>query len=222
MYLLYILLLLIIPIYYSYKVNKTYKKYQDFETISGLSGYEAARKVLNENNLHHVKIELSSGFLSDHYDPRSKTVRLSESNYKGKNISAISVAIHEVGHAIQDSESYFFLTFRSLLFPLARLGSNLSFFIILAGALLSSTNLLTIGVFFMAFAVLFQIVTLPVEFNASNRALDLMQANSILFKEEEQYAKKVLNAAALTYVASTVVAVAELVRFLAIIFVGED
>lgn len=213
-YLVYFAILLILPIWAQMKVKNTYKKYSQIENSSFMTGAQVARKILDENGLYHVKIEEVNGMLSDHYDPRSKTVRLSSNNYHGHSQAAAAVAAHEVGHAIQDAQEYAFLRFRHALVPAANLGSNLSFFLILAGMLLGMANLFLVGIVFMAAAVLFQVVTLPVEFDASNRAMNQLVAAGVIRSNEERETKKVLNAAALTYVAAAVVALMELVRFI--------
>jgi len=218
-FLLYFVLLLIIPIWAQIKVKSAYSKYSKVASSSGMSGAEVARRILDDNGLFDVKIEEVQGQLTDHYDPRTKTVRLSSSNYHDHSIAGTSVAAHEVGHAIQDAEDYAFLRFRHALVPVANIGSNFSFFIILAGILFQAADLLLLGIIFMAAAVLFQIVTLPVEFNASNRAMNQIVSLGIIRNEEEKHARKVLNAAALTYVAAALVAVMELIRFV-LMYVG--
>ncbi|MBM7598374.1 Zn-dependent membrane protease YugP [Virgibacillus halotolerans] len=215
-YLIYIALLMIIPIWAQSKVKNTYKKYSKKATSSHMSGEEVARKILDDNGLYDVQIEETRGELSDHYDPRKKVVRLSSKNFHGHSMASSAIAAHEVGHAIQDAESYAFLRFRSALVPVANLGSNASYFLIIAGILMSSMNLLLFGIIFMSAAVLFQVVTLPVEFNASNRAMGQLVSSGVIRNNEERETKKVLNAAALTYVAAALVAVAELLRFIMI------
>lgn len=220
--LIYFGILLILPMIAQSKVKSTYKKYSEITTSSKKSGAEVAREILNDNGLYDVSIEEVQGTLTDHYDPRSKVVRLSTDNYRGDSMAASAVAAHEVGHALQDAEEYAFLKFRTALVPLASFGSNSAMFIIIAGILFSMNNLIGLGVIFMAFAVLFQLVTLPVEFNASSRAMNQLVANGIIVNEEERDTKKVLNAAALTYVAAALVAVAELMRFLLIFLSNRD
>jgi uncharacterized protein len=218
-FLLYFVLLLIIPIWAQMRVKSAYKKYSKVPASSGLSGAEVARKILDQNGLYNVRVEEVPGKLSDHYDPRAKVVRLSSENYHGHSVAGAAVAAHEVGHAIQDQQDYAFLRFRHALVPVANLGSNFSFILILAGILLSFANLVLLGIIFMAAAVVFQLVTLPVEFNASNRAMDQIVALGVIRNDEERETRKVLNAAALTYVAAALVAVLELVRFI-LMFIG--
>ncbi|MDM5199502.1 zinc metallopeptidase [Fictibacillus enclensis] len=218
-FLIYFALLLIIPLWAQGKVKSTYNKYSKVENSTGKTGAEVAREILDRNGLYNVAVEPIRGRLSDHYDPRTKVVRLSEENYYGHSIAGSAVAAHEVGHAIQDKESYAPLRFRHALVPVANLGSNFSYLLILAGILFTSANLLLVGIVFMAAAVLFQLVTLPVEFNASSRAMDQIVSTGMIRNNEERQARKVLNAAALTYVAAALVAVLELLRFV-LMFVG--
>src|SRR5699024_165396 len=221
-YLIYIALLLIIPIWAQMKVKSTYRKYSQISTSSRLTGAQVARKILDDNGLFDVRIEEVKGVLSDHYDPRQKVVRLSTDNFHGHSMAASAVAAHEVGHAIQDAEDYAFLKFRTSLVPLASFGSNSAIWIILIGFIFGMANLVLLGIIFMAFAVLFQLVTLPVEFNASSRAMDQLVITGIIQNNEERETKKVLDAAALTYVAAALVAVAELIRFILIFANSND
>ncbi|HLR79965.1 MAG TPA: zinc metallopeptidase [Bacillota bacterium] len=213
-YLVYFAILMIIPLWAQARVKSTYSKFSKVATSSHMSGVEVARKILDDNGLYHVKIEETKGILSDHYDPRSQVIRLSSNNYHGHSMASSAVAAHEVGHAIQHAEGYAFLKFRTALVPVASLGSNLSFFLILAGILLNMANLFLFGIIFMSAAVLFQLVTLPVEFDASNRAMGQLVSTGIIRNNEERDTRKVLNAAAMTYVAAALVAVAELIRFI--------
>lgn len=222
MFWIYFAAILILPIYAQFKVKSTYKKYSKIRSTSGMTGAQVARAILDENGLHDVKVVESQGFLTDHYNPMTKIVALSTSNYHESSVAGIAVAAHEVGHAIQDKEAYSFLRFRHTLAPVASLTSNASWVFIMIGLIFSSMNsLLGIGILLMAVGVLFQIVTLPVEFNASSRAMDQIVALGIIRNEEEPQAKKVLSAAAMTYVAATAVAVLELVRLI-FIFVNRD
>ncbi|PAF19472.1 Zn-dependent protease [Terribacillus saccharophilus] len=221
-YIIYIALLLIIPLWAQSKVKSTYKKYSKVETSSLMTGAQVARKILDDNGIYDVQIEETRGMLSDHYDPRHKVVRLSTDNYHGHSMAAAAVSAHEVGHAIQDAESYGFLKFRTALAPAAAWGNNLSFMLIIAGAIFGALSLVGFGIALFSIAVLFQIVTLPVEFNASNRAMTQLVSTGIIRNDEERSTKKVLNAAAMTYVAAALVAVAELVRFILMFFMGNN
>ncbi|PWU68654.1 zinc metallopeptidase [Gracilibacillus dipsosauri] len=221
-YLIYLVILIAVPLIAQSKVKSTYKKYSKVMNSNMVTGAQVARKILDDNGLYHVSIEETRGTLSDHYDPRKKVVRLSSDNYHGYSAAAAAIAAHEVGHAIQDAESYAFLRFRHSLVPIAGFGDKMSFIFIIAGFLLGQMNLVLIGVIFMAFAVLFQLVTLPVEFDASNRAMAQLVSSGIIRNNEERQTKKVLNAAALTYVAAALVAVAELIRFASIFLLSEE
>ncbi|MDP9740336.1 UNVERIFIED_ORG: Zn-dependent membrane protease YugP [Bacillus sp. B2I3] len=214
MYFIYLAIIILIPIYAQMKVKSTYKKYSKVSASSGMSGAETARVILDQNGLFNVRVEETPGMLSDHYDPRDKTVRLSSDNYHGHSVAGVAVAAHEVGHAIQDKEAYAFLRFRHALVPVANFGSNISWILILIGMLASIPELLLAGIVFMAAAVLFQVITLPVEFNASSRAMDQLVSAGVIRNDEERETKKVLSAAAMTYVAAALVAVLELVRLL--------
>nr|WP_070121122.1 zinc metallopeptidase [Bacillus marinisedimentorum] len=219
MFLIYFALLMIIPLWAQSKVKSAYRKYSQVPNSTGMTGAEVARKILNDNGLYDVQIRETRGELSDHYDPRNKTVNLSSAIYSGRSLASAAVASHEVGHALQDAEDYAFMRFRHTLVPVANLGSNFSFFLILAGIIFQATGMMLLGIIFMSFAVLFQVVTLPVEFNASNRAMEQIISVGAIRNDEERNTKKVLNAAALTYVAAALVAVLELLRFV-LMFVG--
>ncbi len=215
-YIVYIALLMIIPIWAQSKVKKTYKKYSKKAISSQMTGAEVARKILNDNGIFDVYIEVTKGVLSDHYDPRKKVLRLSKDIYYGQSMASSAIAAHEVGHAIQDAQDYAFLRFRHALVPAASMGSKMSFFLIFAGIIFTMPNMLLFGIIFMSAAVLFQLVTLPVEFDASNRAMAQLVSTGVIRNNEERETKKVLNAAALTYVAAAMVALAELIRFVLI------
>ncbi|WP_152654600.1 zinc metallopeptidase [Oceanobacillus sp. CFH 90083] len=221
-YLIYFAILMIVPLIAQGKVKSTYAKYSKKATSSGMTGADVARKILDDNGLHDVQIGMVKGTLTDHYDPRKKQVNLSEGNYHGRSMASSAVAAHEVGHAIQDQEDYAFLRFRSALVPVANFGSNISMFLIIAGMIMQATNMLLLGIVFFAAAVLFQVVTLPVEFDASNRAMTQLISSGIIRNDEERETKKVLNAAAMTYVAAALVAVAELIRFILIYAASRD
>lgn len=219
MYFIYLAIIILIPIYAQMKVKSTYKKFSQVSASSGMTGAETARAILDQNGLYHVRVEETYGVLSDHYDPRDKTVRLSTDNYHGHSVAGVAVAAHECGHAIQDKEDYAFLRVRSSLVPVANFGSNVSWILILIGIFAHLSGLLLVGIIFMAAAVVFQIVTLPVEFNASSRAMDQVVSLGVIRNDEERETRKVLSAAAMTYVAAALVAVLELVRML-LVFSG--
>lgn len=213
-YFIYILPGLILALYAQAKISSAYEKYKKIGSSTNLSGAEVAREILDRNGLNYVKINLVDGNLSDHYDPRDKTLNLSRDVYYKNSIASVSIAAHEVGHAIQDSVEYVPLKVRAALVPLANLGTQLSFFLIILGFFFS-VFFTKLGIALFFFAVLFQIVTLPVEFNASNRA-KIELANGIISDEDLRGTREVLNAAALTYVASTIVAIGQFLRLLSI------
>lgn len=181
---------------------------------SGMSGAEAAAKILYAHGLNHVQIEPTNGFLGDHYDPKHKVLRLSPDVFAGRSIAAVGVAAHEAGHAIQDQESYAPLALRNMIVPLASIGSNLSFGLLFLGFIMSRMNLVYAGIALFSVVVLFQIINLPVEFDASKRARRVLVDNGIVAGGEEHEVAKVLNAAAMTYVAATLTAILTLVYYL--------
>ncbi len=199
------------------QVKGSFQKWSRVRATSGLSGADVARRILDQEGLSHVRIEHSKGGdLSDHYDPTAKVIRLSGPVYSGNSLSSLAVAAHEVGHAIQDDRRYSMLVLRHRLFPIANFGSQLAPMLFLGGFLLGITNLIGIGIALFAGAVLFQVVTLPVEYDASKRAKDKLLELGMITNREEKGVGKVLNAAALTYVASTLMAVLQLIKFIMI------
>jgi Zn-dependent membrane protease YugP len=205
---------LLLSIYAQIRVKSSYSKFSRVPTMRGVTGAQAARHLLDVSGIHDVSIELSRGFLSDHYDPRAKVLRLSEGVYAGDSLASVGVAAHEAGHAIQHAQGYAPMSIRSALVPMASLGSNLSWFLLIIGFLLASKAMISAGLLFFTFVVLFQLVTLPVEFNASARALRALPATGILSETEVEGARKVLSAAALTYVAAAATAIIQLLYFL--------
>lgn len=195
-------------------VKSAFAKYDRVRCGNGLTGAEAARTVLNAAGLYHVRVTMTAGELTDHYDPKEKVLRLSNSTYGSASIAAVCVAAHECGHAIQDQEQYTPLVLRSNLVPAANLGAQLSWPIFLAGLLFSIPSLLTVGIILFLLAILFQLVTLPVELNASSRALKILENSGILSGQEMPGAKKVLRAAALTYVAALASSLLQLLRLI--------
>ena len=195
-------------------INSAYKKYSKISNRKHLTGKEAARLVLDKNDLKNVKIEEVQGYLSDHYDPKTKTVRLSTANYNEESIAAVAVACHECGHAIQDKNGYFFLRIRHGLVPFANLASRLGYIAIVIGCLAGIVDLIWLGIIFELVILLFQLVTLPVEFNASSRALKQINELKILDEKEHKQGRTMLTAAALTYVASVVSTLIEIARLI--------
>ena len=211
-----LILSIIITISAQLYINSTYNKYSKELSKSGKTAAEAARIILDNNGLSNVKVKEVSGFLTDHYDPRKKEVRLSSSNYNSQSISAVSVASHECGHAIQDKENYSFLRIRASLIPLVNFSSYAGYFAILFGILFGSLNLVWLGIIAELVILLFQFITLPVEFNASKRALKEIEKYNILNKSELEKGQKVLTSAALTYVASVATTIIEILRLILI------
>lgn len=218
-YILYIVIIMILPLWAQHKVKSNYEKYSQVRSTSGKTGREVATEILHANGIYDVDVVEGEGFLTDHYDPSKKVLVLSPANYNRPSVAGTAVAAHEVGHAIQHAEGYFFLRFRTALVPLANIGSSLGYLAVIAGMVLTAmhsvigSTALWIGVALFAFAVLFSIITLPVEFDASNRAMKQIQQLNIVNEKEYKHAKKVLSAAAMTYVASTAIMLAELARF---------
>lgn len=199
----------------SFMVKSRFNKYAKVATISGMSGAEAAEMVLRAGGITDVKIERVDGFLSDHYDPLHKALRLSSEVYDGRTISAVGVGAHEAGHAIQHKTRYSMLSFRTAMVPMASIGSNLSWVILFGGFILHMTGLVYVGIALFAAVVVFQLVTLPVEFDASARAKKLLWDTGVLSRaSEREGVAAVLNAAALTYVAAAVSAIVTLIYYL--------
>lgn len=211
----YILVLIgaVLSLLASAKVNSTFNKYKRIRSASGMTGAEAAERILHQNGIYDVGIEHVSGNLTDHYDPRAKMLRLSDATYSSTSVAAIGVAAHECGHALQHKEEYGPLKLRTAIVPAANIGSRLGIPIIILGVILGSNPMLiNIGIWVFSLAVLFQIVTLPVEFNASSRALEMVEQYGILGSEEVVHTKKVLSAAAMTYVAAAAASILQLLR----------
>ncbi|OAJ72982.1 peptidase [Brevibacillus sp. SKDU10] len=197
-----------------FRVKGTFSKYSEVPVSSGMTGAEAARHLLDSNGLSHIPVEHIPGTLTDHYDPMSKTVRLSDPVYFSDSISAVSVACHEVGHAIQHKVDYPMLVARHRIFPLVNLTSGVAPFLLLGGLFLKISGLFLLGIIAFSVAVLFQVITLPVEFNASSRARDLMIKMGYIRNSEERKVKAVLGAAALTYVAAALMSVLQLLEYI--------
>lgn len=201
----------------SARVNSTFKKYSKYRSMTGMTGAQAAERILNYAGIYDVTIQHVSGNLTDHYNPKQKTLNLSDSVYNSTSVAAIGVAAHECGHAIQHQQEYAPLSIRSAIVPVANIGSQLAWPLILIGLFISSNTgvfFINLGIIAFSFAVIFQLVTLPVEFNASGRALRILGDTGILAESELPYTKKVLSAAALTYVASAASAILQLLRLI--------
>ncbi|MBQ8425241.1 MAG: zinc metallopeptidase [Clostridia bacterium] len=210
----------------SANVSSTYKRYSKKLSLAGKTGYDVARMILDENNLQHIRIEITSGHLSDHYDPRANVVRLSADVYHGTSMASIGVAAHECGHAVQHANNYIPVKIRSAIIPATNFGAKISIPLIVLGIILTlfAENFIYLayaGVICFGLTAIFQLVTLPVEFNASNRALKILKNCGHFSDDEVRCSKKVLNAAAMTYVAALAVTLAQLLR-LALIVMQND
>lgn len=213
-YFILVLPAMVLALWAQARVKTTFNKYSRVSTASGLTGAEAARRILNANGLGNVAVEHISGDLTDHYDPKANVIRLSDKVYNTASVAAVGVAAHEAGHAVQYATGYFPIKIRSAIIPITQIGSNLSMPLIILGLLFSSGNLITIGLVLFSTVALFQLVTLPVEFNASARAVATLSSSGYVSGEEERGVKSVLTAAALTYVAALFVALANLLRLI--------
>ncbi len=205
---------LILAVYAQYRVRSTYAKYAQTTASSGMTGADAARTILRQNGMGDVAVEEIEGELTDNYDPRTKILRLSSGVYNGTSLSALGVAAHETGHAMQDAKAYAPLKFRTAFFPVASIGSMAAFPLFLVGILFRFPPLMDLGILFFTAALAFQLITLPVEYNASNRALVLLTNAGVFTPAEVPIAKKVLRAAGLTYVAAAATALLQLVQLL--------
>ena len=203
---------LILSVWAQIKVNSTFNKYAKLYIRRGMTGADAARKILDDHGLHHIKVEHIRGKLTDHYDPRANVIRLSDAVYGSVSAAAIGVAAHEAGHAVQHAKGYFPIRVRAAVIPATRFGSMLAIPIFFIGLLLASPALLLAGIALYSLVAFFQLVTLPVEFNASSRAIRVLRSSGMLSEEELSAAKKVLTAAALTYVAALLTSLLTLLR----------
>ncbi|MFX0549123.1 zinc metallopeptidase [Hathewaya histolytica] len=207
---------LLISMYAQFKVQNTFQRYSKVFSKKGITGGEVARRLLDEAGLSYIPVELIQGKLTDHYDPVNKVMRLSNDVYYGNSVASIGVAAHETGHAIQHKENYAPLNIRNSIVPVVNISSSASWLLFFAGMIFSIPKLTTLGILLFSAVVLFQIITLPVEFNASARAIKILDSRSILDVEEIYGAKKVLQAAALTYVAAAITAISQLLRLVAL------
>ena len=220
----YILIIIaaIISLAAQYMVQSSFSKYSRYQSSRGITGAQAAQIILRANGINDVTIKRVQGSLTDHYDPRNKTLNLSDTVYNKTSVAAVGVAAHECGHALQHEFGYVPLSFRSALVPIANIGSRLSWVFLILGIILSFNHtLITIGILMFSLAVLFQLVTLPVEFNASARAIETLEGQFLLDGDELQGAKKVLRAAAMTYVAALLMSALQLLRYV-LIFLGRN
>ncbi len=209
-----ILVIIFLPLIAQLYISLTYKTSLKKEASKEQTGFDVARQILDKHGLQDVLILETNGILTDHYDPSRKVVKLSKNIYRGTNIAANAVAAHEVGHAIQDKEGYTFLKIRSLIFPIVSITSRLSYIIILLGFFFEATNLIWLGIITVGIGVIFQIITLPVEFNASSRALIELNELNLVNEKDLADMRKMLSAAAFTYVASTIAEIFQLMRLI--------
>lgn len=208
------LLMLIIPVYASIKVNLSYKKYLKIDNEKKLTGFDVARRILDENNLGEIYVVETKGTMSDHYDPRRKTVRLSTDVYHGTSISSLAIAAHECGHAIQDKEGYTWFKIRSMIFPIINIGQKIAYVVMIIGLFFSYMNYVYAAIGFTFLGLLFELVTLPVEFDASKRAKSIVLSDGMISDSEKSGVDAVLNSAAFTYVAAVISSMLEMIYLL--------
>ena len=209
-----IIIIILVPLLAEIGVKSNYKKYLKVNNTKKLTGQEVARQILDKNGLQNVYVVATSGYLSDHYDPTRKTVRLSKEVFEGETVASMSIAAHECGHAIQDKEGYLFFKIRSAIVPVVNIATSISYYIILIGFALQMLKLVYLGIGFTSMGLLFQIVTLPVEFNASSRAKKQIKKMKLASKSEEDGVKKMLWSAALTYVAGVLASAMQIIRLI--------
>ena len=212
-----VIIAMLLSVFASIGVKSTFAKYEKMKTARGITGAEAARKVLDMNGLQNVRVERVSGELTDHFDPRSNVIRLSGSTYSNTSVAAVGVAAHEAGHAVQYAVGYTPIKIRNAIVPVVNIGSSLAMPLFILGLVLNFLNLAYLGVFLFSFALVFQLITLPVELNASARAIKILDSSMILYENEVKPAKKVLKAAAMTYVAAVAATALQLLRLLLIL-----
>ena len=209
-----VIIVILIPLIAQIGVSSNYQKYKRVKNTKELTGYDVARKILDENGLEDIYIVETRGELTDHYDPTKKVVRLSGDIYHGKTVAAMSVASHECGHAIQDKDGYTFMRIRSAIFPIVNVATSISYWIILLGFLFELLDLIYIGIALTCLGLLFQIVTLPVEFDASKRAGVFLKEYNLATEDESKGVKKMLGAAAMTYVAGVLASALQILRLI--------
>lgn len=215
-YIIYVLPAMLIALWAQFNVQSTYNRYSRVFNSRGLTGAQVARQILDRNGLYSVSIQRINGNLTDNYNPRTNVISLSPGVFDGRSVASLGVAAHECGHAIQHNVAYKPLLLRNAIIPVTQFGSSASIWILIIGFIFNWGILVTLGIVLFSLAVVFQLITLPVEFNASRRALNILDEGGMLFGDELRSARKVLKAAALTYVAATIVAFAQLLRVIAI------
>ena len=212
-----VIIALLITLVADIYLRTRYSKYKKVKVKSGMTGAEVAREILKENGLDNIYVVETRGYLTDHYDPRNKVVRLSTDIYNGDSIASVSVAAHECGHAVQDKEGYFFLRFRSFLVPIVNFSTKFGYLAVLIGLIFGTMNLAWIGIFLLVAILLFQLITLPVEFNASRRGKMFLSKLNVVDNSERSMASSMLMAAAMTYVASLVSTLLDLLRLVLVV-----
>lgn len=213
---------LMLSLFASFGVKSTFRKYSEVGSRSGLTGSSAARRILDMNGLYHVKVERISGDLTDHFDPRTNVIRLSDSVHDSNSVAAIGVAAHEAGHAVQYAKNYAPIKVRNSIVPIVNIGNSLSMPLFILGLFMGMPKLAFTGVILFSLVLVFQLITLPVEFNASRRAIKVLDSAHLLYDDEVQGAKKVLSAAAMTYVAGAAATALQLLRLLLILRRSND
>ena len=215
-------LALIIPLIAQIMVSSRYKKYSNIDNDKKISGFEVARKILDKNGLNNLYIVETKGTMSDHYDPKRKTVRLSSEVFHGTSIAAIAIASHECGHAIQDKEGYMPMKLRSFIFPIVSLGTKFAYVVLMIGLIANMLNFIWAGIMLVGLGLIFQLITLPVEFDASKKALNELNENYLIHKSDIEGAKSMLTAAAMTYVAGVLSSALEILRLILIFTNNRD
>lgn len=214
---IYFILILLIPLAAQLYVSTTYGKYKKEENSKRITGYDIARRMLDNNGLKDMYVVITDGTMSDHYDPKRKTVRLSDDVYNGTSIAAIAIAAHECGHALQDKNGYLFMKIRSFIFPVVSLGTKFAYIVLLIGFIFQMLDLIWLGILLVGLGFIFQIITLPVEFNASYRAKEEITKYSLASPEDLSGVDKMLKAAAYTYVAGVLASALELLRLISLV-----
>ncbi len=211
-----VIIAMLLSLWASFGVKSTFAKYQEVKTARGITGAEAARRVLDMNGLQNIRVERVSGELTDHFDPKNNVIRLSDSTYNDTSVAAVGVAAHEAGHAVQHATGYAPIKIRNSIVPVVNIGTQLAMPLFFIGLLINVLGLVYLGIFLFSFALAFQLITLPVELNASSRAIKILDSSMLLYEHEIKPAKKVLKAAAMTYVAAVAASALQLLRLLLI------
>ncbi|MDD2409662.1 MAG: zinc metallopeptidase [Bacilli bacterium] len=214
---IYFILILLIPLAAQLFVSSSYGKYKKIENSQRITGYDIARRMLDNNGLKNMYVVITDGTMSDHYDPKRKTVRLSDDVYNGTSIAALAIAAHETGHALQDKDGYLYMKIRSFIFPIVSLGTKFAYIVLLIGFIFQMLDLIWLGILLVGLGFIFQVITLPVEFNASARAKEEIMKYNFASSEDLSGVNKMLKAAAYTYVAGVLASALELLRLISIV-----